>query len=186
MIVPDSIQPVTGWKALVIRNGWLYSPQQATRWPLRQPLEAACSKAQLEYEWELHDTPAEWDEEEFWIPASFLREGGTTTFSWPASPAPTGKTWRPKRLPHNMQPCSCGIYVVETPQQCSYYLQGENRVLCEIALWGQTVIASQGARGQYAYPQKIVAARQQEELARPVAENYGAEIEIVTFWVEGR
>jgi len=186
MIIPDSIEPRLGWKALLIREGWLYSPQQNTRWPLRQPLQAQCSHTHKEYEWELHDTVADWEGEEFWIPASFLSEGSTTTFSWPPHPAPPGQTWKPRQLPHNLSACRCGIYVVDTAEQCSWYLQGENRVLCEIALWGQTVLGDKGARGEFAYPQKLFAAKQQQELAQPVADNYGIEIEIVTFWMDSQ
>lgn len=186
LVIPDSIQPYTGWKALRMEDGHLVSPQQYARWPKKQPLKAECRNAasQHHFEWEQVDAPEGW-EDEFWIPARFLREGANTTFSWPPEPAPKGKTWIPKDLPHQMNGCQCGIYVVDTPDQCSWYLNGHtDRVLCSIAVWGQTVTGDKGARGEYAYPQKIMAAEQQAHQARPIAEAYGIEIEVVTFYYD--
>lgn len=61
-------------------------------------------------------------------------------------------------IPHVLAPnsgCDCGIYVGSTNRAAAYYR--ERRVLVEVALWGNVVVATDGARGQYAYPQKIIA-----------------------------
>jgi hypothetical protein len=59
IIVPDSIEPYIGWKALAIVNGFLCSPQQNTVWPKAAKLEAACispihqPQQDVKYSWQL-------------------------------------------------------------------------------------------------------------------------------------
>lgn len=178
-VIPDSIEPRLGLKALRIADGHLVSPQRGTRWPKQQRLESECTKR--EYDWTLVPAPEGWHEQ-FYIPASFLQEGSNTIFSWPPDPAPPGQTWLPTNKTHSLQGCQCGIYIVDSAQQCSWYMtQGDTTVLCEIAIWGQVIIGDKGARGQYAYPQKIFCAAQQAEKAIPVADDYGVQLEIVEF-----
>ena len=52
MVVPDSIEPVYGWKALKItKDGRLASPQQDTIWPVKKRLEAKCSSNRKTFAW---------------------------------------------------------------------------------------------------------------------------------------
>jgi hypothetical protein len=184
VIVPDTIEPYHGWKALRASDGLLLSPTYPTLWPPRQPLEASCTLVQTpSFQWKLVAAPPGW-EQHFWIPSSFLQENSTTTFSWPPGEAPPGMTWIPEDEPHRLADCHCGIYVVADANRCGPYLYGqpgETRLLAEIALWGQTVLASHGARGQYAYPTRLYAAEQQAAVAVPVADSYGVPLELVRF-----
>lgn len=182
IVVPDSIEPRLGIKALEIRGDTLHSPQQGTAWPKGERLAATCKYRAIE--WELRRAPKGW-EERFWVPSSLLTEGGTTQVGWPPDPPPDGMTWVPREAEHQLAKCKgpCGIYVVDTPQQCEPYLRDlidrSRRVLVSIALWGQVVIGDKGARGQYAYPVRIVGPWQWEEDIAAAAKAYGIEYTVV-------
>lgn len=184
-IVPDSIEPRLGIKALEIRGDTLYSPQQGTAWPKGKRLEANCNIRVIE--WGLRDIPAEGWEERFWVPGSLLRPGESTHIGWPSEDPPKGKTWVPHAAEHQLDKCKgpCGIYVVDTPQQCESYLRNNHwstqgrRILASIALWGQVVIAEKGARGQYAYPIRLVGPQEWEEEIANAAMAYGIEYTVV-------
>lgn len=181
-LIPDSIEPYQGYKALQMVEKHLVSPSQFARWPKKAPLEAEC-KAQTRqqpFQWTLVEAPEGWNDM-FWVPHRFLAEGSTTTFSWPPSDPPEGFTWIPAEVPHDLAKCQCGIYVVDSVSQTQPYLNGYDRVIVQVALWGQVVKGNKGARGQFAYPQKIYAADQQLE-AREIAFDYDIPIEIVSFF----
>lgn len=182
VIVPDTIEPYYGYKALQMVGTDLVSPSQHARWPKKEPLQAECKayNTQHRFEWTLVPAPENWDDK-FWVPAKFLTEGSTTTFSWPPNDPPKGFTWIPQEAPHDLSKCQCGIYAVDSVSQTQQYLQGTDRVIVHVALWGQVVKGNKGARGQYAYPQKIYAAEQQTE-AREIAFEYDVPIEIVSFF----
>lgn len=181
-IVPDSIEPYYGYKALSIRDGLLYSPSHSQEWPPRAPVESECRNARTnkQFTWKAVPCPEGWDSL-FWVPSRFLAEQTTTHFSWPTEPAPEGFTYIPEEAPHDMGGCSCGIYVVETVRQAQPYMTGDDRVIVWLAVWGQVVIGDRGARGQYAYPQKMWCGEQQADQAKPVAANYDIPLEIVIF-----
>lgn len=179
-IIPDTIEPWHGYKALIMIGDELHSPSFSAFWPHGKPLQADCTKKQREFTWELVDAPEGWGDT-FYVPSGFLKEGANTTFSWPPSDPPKGQTWLPVDAPHKLTGCSCGIYAVDTTPQLGSYLQGTDRVIAHIAMWGEVIIGNKGARGQYAYPQKIWAAEQQAEQAQMIAEAYGIPVEIVVF-----
>lgn len=184
VIIPDSIEPYYGYKALKMVGTDLVSPSQPTTWPKKAPLEAACNaiNTQPRFRWKLVAAPEGW-EGQFWVPAHFLTEGSTTTFAWPPNDPPEGFTWRPEPAPHDISKCTCGIYAVDSVVQTRQYLEGTDRVIVYVAIWGQIIRGAKGARGQYAYPQKIYAAEQQTA-ARRIAYEYDIPIEIVTFFAE--
>lgn len=182
VIVPDTIEPYYGYKALAMVDRHLVSPSQPARWPKKAPLEAECKATsnQPRFQWKMVASPEGW-ESNFWVPARFLTEGATTTFSWPPADPPDGFTWIPEEAPHDLSKCQCGIYAVDSVSQTQSYLQGNDRVIVYVALWGQVVKGNKGARGQFAYPQKIYAAEQQHA-AREIAFEYDVPIEIVSFF----
>lgn len=180
-VVPDSIEPYIGYKALATQDGHLFSPSQFARWPWRGPITSQCAKTNQYLEWKLVPIPAPGWEERFWVPASVLHEGRTTKVGWPAEEPPEGMTWVPDTSIHHLEHCSCGIYAVDTVQQTKDYLRGADRVLCKVAMWGEVVIGSKGARGQFAYPQYIWAAEQQSQLVEDLSDNYGVTVEIIRF-----
>lgn len=182
-VIPDSIEPYLGYKALRMTEGHLVSPSQYARWPKKEPLESECKRgnSQNKFEWKLVPAPEGW-EGMFWVSSKFLIEGATTTFSWPPDNPPEGFTWIPEEAEHDLTGCQCGIYVVDDPDATRYYLDGYDRVLTQVALWGQVVIGNKGARGQYAYPQRLFAAEQQQETATEMAAAYDIPLEIVRFF----
>jgi hypothetical protein len=183
MIVPDSIEPHYGYKALQMVDSHLVSPSQYARWPKREPLKAECKRGgghQQRFGWKLVPAPEGWGGM-FWVSASFLTEGGTTTFSWPPNDPPEGYTWIPEEEEHSLGPCQCGIYVVDSVTELQHYMHGPDRVIVYVALWGQVVPGSKGARGQFAYPQRIFAAEQQHDMAVKVGKEYDIPVEVVSF-----
>ncbi len=181
LIIPDTIEPWLGYKALRMHEGHLCSPSQYAKWPKREPLEAACTLGKRnDFRWKLTEAPPGW-EGMFWVSSAFLTEGATTTFSWPPNEPPEGFTWIPELTPHNLAKCQCGIYAVDQPTQAHSYMTAPDRVLVEVALWGQVVLGDRGARGQYAYPQRMYAAEQQTGAAE-LAYEYDIPIEIVRFY----
>lgn len=176
MVVPDSIEPYIGWKALRISDqGLLYSPQSGCDWPKRSRLEAICYRERLPcWRWIQVETSE-----------AYGSEAKATVANVPIGLLPPlpredpmpGYTWVPMKVKDDHKIvdaiCSCGIYAVSNPHDCWAYLRSEDGVLVEVAVWGRTVIASDGVRGQYAYPQKIVVSSQLEELGQKAAEAYG-------------
>lgn len=177
--VPDSIEPIIGWKALLahrLANGeWtLLSPQQRMRWPQRQRAEATCER-EHEFKWQpTRGLPNEAPDE-----ASTYFYGNRLTFSQvvakPRVELPDGYVWSWEKTPHEVASsgCGCGIYMVDTAEQCVPYL-APHSVVCTIAMWGRVITGTHGARGQYAYPQSIeYASGFSSEALVELAEQYG-------------
>ena len=53
MVVPDSIDPVKGYKALNVNtnDGTLWSPSETVQWPVKQRLEAHCTRGLSQWSW---------------------------------------------------------------------------------------------------------------------------------------
>jgi hypothetical protein len=79
----------------------------------------------------------------------------------PSNPLPDGWSWSWEMFTHESpdQHCHCGVYIADEPKTCVSYMGHSNGIICEIALWGRVIPASYGARGQFAYPQRILAPR---------------------------
>lgn len=178
LIVPDSIEPIIGWKALTVEkvgDHWiLLSPQQHMPWPQRQRAEAACDRKD-EYSWQ----PTRGQQHEAPIAQTAHYYGNNIHFSEviakPRVELPDGYTWSWEPTPHKVvsSGCGCGIYMVDTAEQCVPYIAPRS-VICRISMWGTVIKAAQGARGQYAYPQSIeyVSGLTDEEL-HDLVEQYG-------------
>jgi len=74
--------------------------------------------------------------------------------------------------------CRCGFYAVSSPHAHSLtmLLDPFESVIVEVALWGKTILHTGGARGEFAYPQKIVAWNCPDTCAHDVAKNYGIKL----------
>lgn len=165
-----------GVKALALRDGRLWSPQQRTLWPAGEPLVAACGKSGRKFRWVLREAPAGWEGELFWVPSSILEKGKVTPVGWPKAAPPDGMVLVPEEVPHRLEGCTskCGIYVVSTPKQCDPYMNSDElMVLVQVALWGEVVRGDKGARGQFAYPLRLVAPMEDGELVTQAAQEYG-------------
>lgn len=196
-VIPDSIEPYKGYKALnVARDGTLWSPSEATMWPVKQRLEAQCTRGLSQWSW----VPVEGEPRE--MDATTTVPRGRTAFVSavtavpsssgivptvaapvnvkPSNPLPPGWNWSWEPLTHEApaQGCSCGIYAVEKPASCLSYVKPEG-VIVEVAVWGNVVPASSGVRGQYAYPQSILAPHEIVDELKVTAELYGIPIVVL-------
>lgn len=185
MIVPDSIEPIYGWKALRITpDGRLASPQQATIWPVKQRLEATCSSNKVTYAW----TAVRGEPKEMGLqqppPGVVVASTSTTILSTsshipekPKTALPVGMSWSWEAQPHEIasNDCRCGIYVVDNVRAAGSYIS-DNCILAEVCLWGRVVPGSDGARGQYAYPRQLFAPDTLTDVATMVAQLYGVPI----------
>jgi len=188
VVIPDSIEPYIGYKALRIgKDGMLSSPQQSEfRWPVGHRAEAVCKgKGGKHYDWV--QVPGDPDRPII-LHGTELSTITTTTLvnpqlnSFPPNlPLKEGHTWEFRlsdpRAGH--QNCSCGIYVVETEEQVSRYLDLDC-VLCKIAVWGQVTVANRGARGEFAYPQVMYVPAHLADVAPLVADLYGIPAEPIS------
>lgn len=199
MIVPDSIEPLIGYKWLKInQTGMLYSERSHSMWSLLSPFEARCEanmgwSYQARVWWEVNKGPpkpskaermelatnsssppvALANRESNWSPDSF------TWIKKPKMvlPHPYAWSWEPNQSDHTApyEECNCGIHMVYDWKDCEGYRHGYDKALVKIALWGKTVVGDKGARGEFAYPQEILSKTKdvdwkQIELAR---EKYG-------------
>lgn len=159
MLIPDSIEPIVGYKYLcIVREG---GPEGDPRlisayfgdsigkvrmgWPVDAPAEAECHRTHHENTvWTLEalrsppkDRPwGRLDDQHGEKPQVVL--GAGLDWYWVAEP----------HLPP-VDNCSCGIYAVSDPKRAQTYRQ-DHRALVRIAQWGRTVPAANGARSQYA------------------------------------
>jgi hypothetical protein len=200
MIIPDSIQPYIGYKALLIENGVLKSPSYETVWPVGQRLEASCPIGG-NVEWVKREGCPSTLAAEAWKPAhrgsphhhgrpAQLWTSSTTyvipniaaPFEHPEEHLPEGWYWSLEVVAHaaGEPECTCGIYVVQDIQRTFGYMR-PNGVVCQIALWGQTTVANRGARGQYAYPQKIYLPEHLIGVGSEIAEKYEIPTEMQKF-----
>lgn len=188
MIVPDAVEPYVGWKALLDSDHYyLYSPQQGVRWPHKQQLEAVCRDPQAGTVWRMLRTEEALPDHPLYV--IVVPEGETAWVTLGIGdvllPAmrPGHNRWvltRKDGAPHDAvkDDCRCGIYVSDNPTRC-YDYYGPEHVLTKVAVWGRTIIADHGARGQYAYPQKFYAHHDQQDKVACLAEHYGIDWELM-------
>lgn len=193
MVVPDSIEPVYGWKALKItKDGRLASPQQDTIWPVKKRLEAKCSSNRKTFAWTaVYGTPKDGPVEVsdtvrggvMYSTSSAVSVSGTSGSMMvsptekPKTQLPAGMSWSWEEQPHEIasNDCRCGIYVVDNVRSAGTYLS-DNCILAEVCLWGRVVPGSEGSRGQYAYPRQLFAPDTLADVATLTAQLYGVPI----------
>lgn len=193
-VIPDSIEPVRGFKALsVIGDFSLSSPSQSALWPKRKRMEAQCTSGLSHWAWvPVEGEPRELDATTTLAPLMVRAPNVVAvtavvsssaigmpvipqTPPKPNNPLPPGWSWSWEALTHDApaEDCSCGIYVADTPEATLSYLH-QNGVIAEIALWGKVIPGTSGARGQYAYVTRLLTPVQIVDEIRPVSEAYGA------------
>lgn len=175
--VPDLIEPYYGYKWLRVNNDHLLSNHSYQYWPNDGPVVARCS-IDPGHQWAPVATGNEqpkivWNEDTDTNTSSgTIIRPGQPPQPFTGDPnrvdpdlrtrivLPWGQSWSWEPLPRHPAPqenCSCGIYAVNTPKQCDHY--GFHRaVLVRVAVWGKVIRGTDGVRGQYAYPVKIVKA----------------------------
>lgn len=170
-VVPDSIEPIEGWKTWNIVNGMLCSPQSHMLWGPKKPAQAKCPGI----------PPSTWA----WVPRKGRKDPEPVTPvahtpatamaaltyvmvspSLPMEPQvvlPHGYYWSWEEVPleHGSTPaegCSCGIYIAEHIAPATGY----GSVLGKVKGWGTTIEHAQGWRCEYAYPSELYAADEKE------------------------
>lgn len=199
IVVPDTIEPVIGYKSLlVIRDQEgrpvLRSPQQQMFWPRGQKAVASHSGVTSAWGWKLvkgkgKKAPPEILASGFggnpgishtsvvytsaassgFSQASFLIQPPEK----PRTVPPPGHNWSWEETPHPAasERCGCGIYIVSEIRGLMSYFK-ENCVVARVALWGRVTTAAFGARGEFAYPQEIIGWSCSAESAEEVAAEY--------------
>jgi hypothetical protein len=96
----------------------------------------------------------------------------------PTNPLPEGWAWSWELFTHDIpaEGCGCGCYAVDEPEGCMTYLDQDKGIIVEIAMWGTLIRGHKGARGQYAYPQRVLAPRALVNEVRQVSLLYGIPI----------
>lgn len=193
MIIPDSIEPYLGWKALRISGGTLTSPQRDTVWPAGKRLEARCQSGRRLTFYALR--PQDPDPDNVYV-VYYCQPGVTMFANLPGfgylnfGELPRGcNRW--VGVPSIEEGhivsihCACGIYVVDDPMGCLSYFRPSSCVLAQVALWGKVRTASKGARGEFAYPVKIYADVMLEENVRQASQEYGIPFELLSTYLRG-
>lgn len=185
-VVPDSIEPYVGFKYLSLIDGVLVSNCGYDRWPTRSRAVAEC-KAQGQYKWQaLKQATVSTPES---VQALFHQMNPVYSYipypsaiAKPTLELPHGYVWSYEQERFDHEPadesCSCGFYAVDEKKDCAPYAAMHNGVLVEVAIWGKVVVGDTGARGQYAYPQRIIASPEMAEAATTAGEAYGIPVEI--------
>jgi hypothetical protein len=162
--IPDAIEPYRGYKVLkMLVDGTLASPQESVRWPAKEKLVAACT-ARAKWGWIPHPGPR----------PPFLK-GYEPTEPEPTNLLPEGWSWHWRQYTHRSpeEQCRCGVYVVKDPFRALRYMRGPAFIMAEVALWGKVIPADEGARGEFAYPIRLLAPHDAVDACRPTSLRYG-------------
>ncbi len=208
IVIPDSIEPLTGYKWLQLHDGELTSNYDRARWPVRQPMEATCIR-DWGHEWQ----PLPWYQQRKLIklPNEITYHGGhplgsNTNFPSTSHPRygigedvfygtapkkpkiklPPSLKWslEVKPPPHASpgKDCTCGVYsMASRGKELDRYRASHRAVLVKLAAWGKVIPADSGNRAEFAYPTKILDFTAPLTLAdiETVANLYGIEL---TYW----
>lgn len=185
-VIPDSIEPYVGFKYLGIdKNGRLSSPSSHHDWVPREKAICTCQTSHGRHGWQAvrgHGKP--------YVEIVDVTSYGSTSRMFmpmfteppkkPSTTLPDGYGWSWEQKPHADGPdesCTCGFYVTSDEEGCASYA-GSGCVLVEVALWGTVVRGEKGARGQFAYPQRIIATDKTKAVAEKAGELYGIPVDL--------
>jgi len=182
-LVPDSIEPIEGWKMLNLGpDGTLVSPNYDMTWYPASPVCALCKTDSYIQRWVLVDGPVPL-ETPGQAPSYVVAAGGMTFYQAPSPVTvplplvvpPPGKHWELHSFKNEHtapgEGCSCGIYVARNIVTTAGY----GTVLVKVKGWGNVHEHSGGWRVEYAYPSEIYVNTMEEALA---LEAYGVPIKL--------
>lgn len=173
VVIPDSIDPVYGWKGMLLYGNTLVSPSMSTAWPKLQPFEAVCHGGYRGLN--------------VWKPVRFgeVYEAARNSYSngvfWmelehpprPNTELPEmmfwAETWEPIAHTPADAGCACGIYFATDISRALGY----GPILVRMAGWGVTTEYEHGYRVQYAYPDTIYVDTLRE---RSLLQKYGVPV----------
>jgi hypothetical protein len=151
-LVPDSVEPVVGWRGWILRDDRLHSPGYQTIWPLREPLEAICKLNYINYI-SMTSTATVVQPGQA---VQFVTTQGSIVYVQPSiQPQPP-----PSIHEAPDQNCNCGIHLAKDIRlaigNCPFQLL--NVVYGLVYGWGKVIEGEHGYRVQYAYPKELYAA----------------------------
>lgn len=183
-VVPDSIEPVVGWRCFDVVDGLLFSPQQRMPWPPAKKAKASCSNDHWFYEW-VQRTPRQrqamerkarkegFDGAEGHFVRFQMRDGSIVEVPvympwgmkgqvppikfWPDE----GKEWvlnvKTHGHPAPEENCSCGIHLAKDFHFALSYRGSSNApsVIGLVKGWGKVIPAHHGYRVEFAYPANL-------------------------------
>ncbi len=179
--VPDSIEPLIGYRAWNIADGKLFSLNDWYLWPPGEKAVAGCNNDAFKssrWAWMLREEIApgdltagdwydgmrefatedlnRWASERFGINQGHLPAGAQVAIPRPPNIIlPYGQYVYSlvieRHDPPPAEECSCGLYAVSDPVSSP-----GGPVYGEIKAWGRVIPGSRGFRAQYAYPTKLV------------------------------
>jgi len=175
MIVPDSIEPIVGWRSwqVAIHDGrpTLQACTRHVLWLPGERMEARCKGGpgpQLHHYWDLVPVDGSGSDSRIDADVSPGPDPGLLNVRTPRSVPPPGFMWelRVTTTQHTSpdENCRCGIYAARTIDYCM-----EGTVYGQINGWGKVVHADDGFRCQYAYPKTLYAPA---ALVPTLADNY--------------
>jgi len=161
-VVPDSIEPIVGWKSMDITAGQLCSPMYETPWKSGQPIEAECHCLPGRFMWRPLHLPGpeegmtlQYVTENLWawfgmnpnesIP-SHLLEGLAKGWEWRLM-------YEESKHAAPGEECACGIHIANKLEEAVVY--GHDKVFVKVLGWGKTIPGTRASRVQYAYPAEI-------------------------------
>lgn len=164
-VVPDSIDPLVGYRSWGIHDGKLVSQYDGTVWEPGQPCEAACPHVEHVWQAVQGEHGMTWDDAHHhwgghkhpgaaWVGAA----SASAMVSVPHAHVPPNVKlpdgWRYILEVHKHQApdenCSCGLYAAANegghPHNVAYG---------KVNLWGKVIPGTNAHRAQYAYPAEI-------------------------------
>lgn len=193
-VIPDSIEPVVGWRGFNFQGDRLVSSSYGHVWEPEKPAEARCLlQTSPTYRWNAvkwydGDPLAQYQQPVLTFAASssyFITLGSGAAV--PVEPS------RPKPPEVLLPPCYTWVLEAHYPDpheapaegcNCGFHLSTDRAtalqygpILAECAGWGKTVKHAGGWRVEYAYPHKLYCADPATALK---LERYGVEVELLT------
>lgn len=182
MVIPDSIEPVVGWRCFDVIDGLLVSPQQRMRWQPGEKARATCSRIRPVYAWtqmtpderkkmrgEAIDqgyVPVDGQYVKYLMPNGDIEKvdvhcpWGMADFTVPITSYPDeGMEWVLvlKSDGHDApnESCHCGIYLAKDLDHALGYGDHGEGCFGQVRGWGKVIPASMGYRVEFAYPQRL-------------------------------
>lgn len=172
-VIPDSIEPVEGYRTWKFNGKALVSVTNETVWPTKDALEAKCSPNSTTSMMSMYMTPRfyHWDvrkdregltyDQAFAQHTSYVNTGFYVLAAPPKTLLPDGFSLHMIEMggassDHGDCPgegCSCGIYAASELGGCP--AAGRDEIMGKVKMWGKVVPGDKGWRAQYAFPSEL-------------------------------
>lgn len=182
MVIPDSIEPVVGWRCFDLVGDRLVSPQQRMAWEPAVKAVADCRKSRWEHNWVQVTTEGRKEMEENAVKNGFTAaEGHYVKFLMPNGEIEVVPVFMPWGMQDFLQPitaypdpgmdwvlivhksgheppnekCHCGIHMAQDLETALAYGSHGTGCFGKVAGWGKSIVGTTGYRVEFAYPQEL-------------------------------